>query len=94
MPFKRKRSPLVLRQEEIAFLEGIASSRTEPYSKVKRAKMLMAYARGESISKIARKEQIDRPVVEHRVDKACLGRYHDCSQGLGPLMFFVTDPIR
>ncbi len=73
MPFKRKRSPLVLRQEEITFLEGIASSRTESYSKVKRAKMLMAYARGESISKIARKEQTDRPVVERCIDKALSG---------------------
>ena len=73
MPFKRKRSSLVLRQEDITFLEGIASSRTEPYSKVKRAKMLMAYARGESISKIARKEQTDRPVVERCVDKALSG---------------------
>jgi len=73
MPFKRKRSSLVLRQEEITFLGGITSSRTEPYSKVKRAKMLMAYARGESISKIARKEQTDRPVVERCVDKALSG---------------------
>ena len=73
MPFKRKRASLVLRQEEITFLEGIASSRTEPYSKVKRAKMLMAYARGESISKIAAKEQTDRPVVERCVDKALSG---------------------
>ena len=73
MPFKRKRSSLVLRQEDITFLEGIASSRTEPYSKVKRAKMLMAYARGESISKIAAKEQTDRPVVERCVDKALSG---------------------
>lgn len=73
MPFKRKRSSLVLRQEEITFLEGIASSRTESYSKVKRAKMLMAYARGESISRIAQKEQTDRPVVERCVDKALSG---------------------
>jgi len=73
MPFKRKRSLLVLRQDEITFLEGIASSRTESYSKVKRAKMLIAYARGESISKIAAKEQTDRPVVERCVDKALYG---------------------
>jgi len=73
MPFERKRSSLVLRQEEISFLEGIASSRTESYSKVKRAKMLIAYAQGESISKIAKKEQTDRPVVERCVDKALSG---------------------
>jgi len=35
--------------------------------------MLLAYARGESISSIARKEQTDRPVVERCVDKALSG---------------------
>lgn len=73
MPFQRRRSSLVLEENEVKFLENLASSRTEPYSKVKRAKMLLAYARGESISSIARKEQTDRPVVERCVDKALSG---------------------
>ena len=73
MPFKRKRSPLVLAEKDIKCLENIATSRTEPYSKVKRAKMLLGYARGESISSIARKEQTDRPVVERCIDKALSG---------------------
>jgi transposase len=73
MPFQRTRSSLVLEEKEMRFLENLASSRTEPYSKVKRAKMLLAYARGESISSIARKEQTDRPVVERCVDKALSG---------------------
>lgn len=64
---------MVLEENEVKFLESLASSRTEPYSKVKRAKMLLAYARGESISSIARKEQTDRPVVERCVDKALSG---------------------
>lgn len=73
MPFQRKRSALVLEEKDVKFLEDVAVSRTEPYSKVKRAKMLLAYARGESISSIARQEQTDRPVVERCVDKALSG---------------------
>jgi len=63
----------VLEENEVKFLENLASSRTEPYSRVKRAKMLLAYAREESISSIARNEQTDRPVVERCVDKALSG---------------------
>jgi transposase len=73
MPFQRKRGPLVLGTKEVEFLGSVAASRTEPYSKVKRARMLLAYARGESISRIAREEQTDRPVVERCVDKALSG---------------------
>lgn len=73
MPFQRKRSALMLEEKDAKFLEDLAVSRTAPYSKVKRAKMLLAYARGESISSIARKEQTDRPVVERCVDKALSG---------------------
>ncbi len=73
MPFQRKRSALVLGQKDVEFLENLAASRTEPYSKVKRAKILLAYSRGESISSIARKEQTDRPLVERCVDKALAG---------------------
>jgi transposase len=35
--------------------------------------MLLAYAQGESISSIARREQTNRPVVERCVDKALSG---------------------
>ena len=64
MPFQSKRSPLKLEQKGVAFLENFSASRTEQYSKVKRARILLTYARGESISGIARKEQTDRPVVD------------------------------
>lgn len=73
MPFQSKRSPLKLEQKDVAFLENLSTSRTEPYSRVKRAKILLSYARGESISGIARTEQTDRPVVERCVDKALSG---------------------
>lgn len=73
MPFQRKRSALVLGEEDVEFLQKLAASRTEPYAKVKRAKLLLAYARGESISSIARNERTNRPLVERCVDKALAG---------------------
>lgn len=73
MPFKRTRSPLVVREEEVSQLKEIANSRTEPYARVKRARILLAYAEGRSISRIAREEQTDRPLIERCVDKALSG---------------------
>jgi transposase len=73
MPFPRKRSPLAVRQEETDQLNQIANSRNEPYARVKRARILLAYCRGMSISQIAREEQTDRPLVERCVDKALSG---------------------
>jgi len=73
MPFKSKRSPLALEEKENLFLQGLATSRSEPHAKVKRARILLAYSRGETISAIARQEQTDRPVVERCVDKALSG---------------------
>lgn len=73
MPFKSKRSPLVLGEKDIVSLNDIAASRTEPFAKVKRARILLAYARGETVSSIARTQQTDRPVVERCVDKALSG---------------------
>ena len=73
MPFKSKRSTLELEKKDIEFLENLAASRTEQYAKVKRARILLAYARGETISGIARKEHTNRPVVERCVDKALSG---------------------
>ena len=73
MPFQRKRSALVLEPKDFELLKNLATSRTEPYSKVKRARMLLAYAGGESISSIARNEKTSRPSVERCVDKALSG---------------------
>ena len=73
MAFERKRPLLILTKEEVEVLEEIANSRTEPYAKVRRARILLAYSSGESISSIARKEQTNRPRVERCVDKALSG---------------------
>lgn len=73
MPRPKRRSALVLAPTEVELLEKLAAARTEPYAQVKRAKILLAYARGESITSIARKEQTTRPAVERCVDKALAG---------------------
>lgn len=73
MPFLRKRSPLVLDGKETEKLQSIQSSRTEPHARVVRSRMLLAYARGESVSAIARRESVSRPTVELCIDKAIAG---------------------
>lgn len=73
MPFLRKRSPLVLDSKDIEKLQSIQSSRTEAHSRVVRSRMLLAYAQGESVSAIARRECVSRPTVELCIDKAVGG---------------------
>lgn len=73
MPFTRKRSNLMLRDEEKIYLTDISKSRTEPHATVERASMLLAYADGVPTSRIARDMRTDRPVVERCVDKALSG---------------------
>ena len=73
MPFAKKRSDLILRQEQKDYLINISRSRTEPHATVKRARMLLAYVQGIPISSIAREEHTDRPVVERCIDKALSG---------------------
>ena len=70
MPFKRQRPELVLTSDEESQLATINRSRTEPTARVERAKMLLAYAEGESISSIARTMGTNRPRVERCIDKS------------------------
>jgi transposase len=70
MPFEKKRPDLVLTEEEEGALNSLSHSRTEPAAQVERARILLAYAEGESISSIARRFETNRPKVERCVDKA------------------------
>ena len=70
MPFERARGKLVLSSEVERELAAVSHSRSEPVSRVQRARMLLAYAGGESISSIARRLHTNRPKVERCVDKA------------------------
>jgi transposase len=73
MPFTRKRSLLILREEEMKYLASIGRSRSESHVTVQRARILLAYSQGVSVSRIARDEHTDRPVVERCIDKALSG---------------------
>jgi transposase len=70
MPFVSKRAKLEVPAEEMDYLIQCSRSRTEGAAKVHRAKILLAYQQGESISKIAREMRTNRPRVERTVQKA------------------------
>jgi transposase len=70
MPFARTRAPLVLSDENRAHLVGLTRSREASVSQVERARMMLAYADGLSVSAIARELGTNRPKVERCLDKA------------------------
>jgi transposase len=70
MPFERKRSELIIDQEVQKKLEQISKSRTESTRRVERAKILLGYSKGDTVSAIARQLSTNRPKVERCIDKA------------------------
>jgi len=70
MPFDRKRPELKIDQEVRNKLEQINKSRTESASRIERAKILLEYAKGGTVSAIARQLSTNRPKVERCIDKA------------------------
>jgi len=74
MPFVSKRAKLQISAEDMDYLAETSRSRTESLSKVHRAKILLAYHQGDSISQIAREMRTNRPKVERTVQKALAHR--------------------
>lgn len=70
MPFASRRAALKLEAAMESRLTEISRSRTEPRQRVERAQMLLQYARGETVSAIARKMRTNRPKVERCLNKA------------------------
>lgn len=70
MPFESQRASLVLDKETRVALEQISRARTEPNHRVDRARMMLAYAGGESVSAVARALGTNRPRVERCLSKA------------------------
>jgi transposase len=70
MPFQRKRPELKIDQEVKDKLEQISKSRTENYNRIERAKMILEYSKGTTVSEIARQLLTNRPKVERCIDKA------------------------
>jgi len=70
MPFKRKRPTLIITQEVQNKLKQISKSRTENAHRIERAKILLKYSKGGTVSAIARQFSTNRPKVERCIDKA------------------------
>jgi DNA-directed RNA polymerase specialized sigma24 family protein len=53
MPFQSKKAKLMLTEEEQKMMQRVSTARTEEYRRVERSRMLLQYAEGSSIPKIA-----------------------------------------
>ncbi len=70
MPFQRQRPDLLLTDEQRSTLTAVSRSRTEQQRRVERARILLAYADGETVSAIARTQGTNRRKIDRLADKA------------------------
>ena len=70
MARKTKRAALVLTSEQRAMLTELSGSRTAPIREVERAKILLGYVDGASISGLMRRLGVGRPMIYECIDKA------------------------
>ena len=70
MPLRRKRTKLLLDSDVRDRLQKVSNSRTEPASAIERARILLDYTGGKTITSIARDLDTNRPKVERCIDKA------------------------
>lgn len=73
MPSARMCKRLILSDADAEKLRRLRASRIEAHSRVMRAEILLAYARGEGISRIARQVGASRPTVGLCIEKALCG---------------------
>ncbi|EQD69993.1 hypothetical protein B1A_06536, partial [mine drainage metagenome] len=70
MARKSGRAALVLTQAQTATLKALAGSRTAAQREVERAKVLLGYAAGTSITELQRQLGVGRPMIYKCIDKA------------------------
>ena len=70
MARKSGRAALVLSEEQRGMLSELASSRKAPLREVERAKVLLKFSEGTSISEIQRQLGVGRPMIYKCIDKA------------------------
>jgi transposase len=70
MARKSERSPLVLTQEQRTRLQELSASRVASAREVERAKVMLGYADGISITELQRRLGFSRPMIYRCVDKA------------------------
>lgn len=70
MPFINSRAKLKLTKEEFEELQTISRSQALNFSAKEKAKILLEYYKGNTISNIAQKHNTNKPKVEHIINKA------------------------
>ena len=70
MPFQSKKPQLTMTDMITKMLQGLSASRTESLQRIERARILLAFASGSTISAIARQLGTNRMKVERCVNKA------------------------
>ncbi len=70
MARKSKRAALVLAPDQTTTLKELAASRKAPAREVERAKVLLGYAAGTSITQLQRQLGFSRPMIYRCIDKA------------------------
>ncbi|MDO9557472.1 MAG: IS630 family transposase [Coriobacteriia bacterium] len=70
MAGKTRRAALVLTEGQRTMLKGLAGSRTASVREVERAKVLLGYAEGASITGLQRRIGLSRPAIYRCIDKA------------------------
>jgi transposase len=70
MPFVSQRPKLKLTEEDRTWLQRLSQSRSEAAGRVQRAKILLRYHSGETVSAIAAALRTNRPRVERSIAKA------------------------
>ena len=70
MAKKSMRAPLVLTDEQRTTLQQLSGSRKASVREVERAKVMLGYAQGTSITELQRRLDLSRPMIYRCVDKA------------------------
>ena len=70
MARKSNRAALVLTPDQMTMLKGLGASRTAPAREVERARVLLGYAAGTSITELQRLLGFSRPMIYRCIDKA------------------------
>ena len=70
MARKSGRSSLVLSPAQVVTIKELAASRTAPLREVQRAKILLGYSSGTSITDLQRQHGFGRPMIYRCIDKA------------------------
>ena len=76
MARKSERASLVLTQEQRATLQVLSASRVASEREVERAKVMLGYADGISITELQRRLGFSRPMIYRCVDKALAAGVH------------------